>query len=425
MSTDARTASPSPLTKSILTDEAALKRALDSEFDASLASAKSQLTDAPALAPKVVESAFVGLWNQRANISSHDQLKAALADEIRHGAARALSRRASAGRFAGGKHAASSHATGEATVATTWEGIQKTLHASSVSAAHAAHDKAGRHEAAGHVRAVGKKKPPIVMYVLFGLLIAVAVVEFRTGVISGYLNSFGADDATLAAVNNTSIQPLVSTTPGQFGTLSLPDGSKVKIGPESKIFVPDGFPKAIRAIRIEGAASFEVAPTTEAMPLPFRLVAKRNHVIATGTKFAVSAYPGDSAIFVTVTEGSVQVKSGEATANVAANQTMFADRGTTREATADEKAGAFNWIDGRITIPTTTLRQALTGLTRWFAFDVKVGDLRLLERQAAFDVPLDSSRLAISQVEKSATVKFAYEGDNKVFKDAAPGTKKK
>jgi ferric-dicitrate binding protein FerR (iron transport regulator) len=119
------------------------------------------------------------------------------------------------------------------------------------------------------------------------------------------------------------------------------------------------------------------------------------------------------------------VKSGKAMATVAANQTLYAAAGTTREATADEKAAAFNWIDGRITIPATTLRNAVAGLTRWFAFDVKVVDLPLLERPAALDVPLDSSRLAISQVEQSANVKFAYEGETKVFKDAAPGAKKK
>jgi ferric-dicitrate binding protein FerR (iron transport regulator) len=419
MSTDARTASPSPLTKSILPDEAALKRALDSEFDASLASAKSQLGDAPALAPKVVEGAFVSLWNQRANIGSPDQLKALLADEIRHGSARALSRRHSAARFAGGKQAAGTHATGEATSSSVWDGIQKTLHASSVSAAHAAHDKAGRHEAASHMKVAAKKQsfvvPIIILVVAVGLSVA--------GVM--YVSKLGADDATLSAVSGTSMQPLVASSPGQIGSFNLPDGSKVKMGPESKLFVPDGFPKKIRAIRLEGAASFEVAPTTEAMPLPFRLVAKRNHVIATGTKFAVSAYPGDSVLLVSVTEGSVQVKSGKTLTNVATNQTMFVDRGTIRDASAEEKAGAFNWIDGRITIPTTSLRNVVAGLTRWFAFDVKVVDLPLLERQASLDVPLDSSRLAISQVEKSANVKFAYEGETKVFKDAAPGAKKK
>jgi hypothetical protein len=33
-------------------------------------------------------------------------------------------------------------------------------------------------------------------------------------------------------------------------------------------------------------------------------------------------------------------------------------------------------------------------------------------------VALDSSRAAIAQVEKTANVKFAYEGESKVFRDA-------
>jgi len=231
------------------------------------------------------------------------------------------------------------------------------------------------------------------------------------------------DDATLAAVNSTAIQPLVTSSPGQIGTLSLPDGSKLKIGPQSKVFVPDGFPKKIRALRLEGAAQFEVAPTTAEMPLPFRIVAKRNHVITTGTSFAVSAYPGDSAIFVTVKEGSVDVKSGKLIVELKQNQTAYVDRGNMREATADERATAFNWLDGRISIPNSTLREVVAGLSRWFNMDVKVVDLPLLDRPASLDVPLDSSLLAIKQVEKSASVKFVYEGETKVFRDATPAAK--
>ena len=105
MSTDSRTASPSPLTPaSVLADEAALKRAFDAEFESCLTAAKSQLgDDATNLAPRVVETAFVNLWSQRATVATQQQLKTALAEEMRHGSARALSRRHSAGRFAGGK----------------------------------------------------------------------------------------------------------------------------------------------------------------------------------------------------------------------------------------------------------------------------------------------------------------------------------
>jgi ferric-dicitrate binding protein FerR (iron transport regulator) len=262
-----------------------------------------------------------------------------------------------------------------------------------------------------------KKKNWLVPLVILVVAVGVSIA----GVM--YVSRLGVDDATLAAVSNTAIQPLVTSSPGQIGSLALPDGSQLKIGPETKVFVPDGFPKKIRAIRLEGAAQFEVAPTSAIMPLPFRVVAKRIHVIATGTSFAVSAYPGDSTIFVTVKQGSVDIKTGKTDTEVHANQAAFADRGTVREATADERAAAFNWLDGRITIPNSTLRNVVGGLSRWFNMDVKVPDLPLLERPASLDVPLDSSLLAIKQVEKSANVKFGYEGDTKVFRDATPAAK--
>jgi ferric-dicitrate binding protein FerR (iron transport regulator) len=421
MPTDARTASPSPLSKPLITDEAALKRTFDAEFQNCLASAKTQLADAGMLAPRVVETTFVSIWNQRGTIATQDQLKSALADEIRHGSARALSRRSAAGRFAGGggKHSTGSHTTSPSSAPEdVWANIHKAINASSASAdTHAAHDKAGRHEAASHMKFAAKKKNWVVPLMLLVVAVAVSI----GGVM--YVSRLGVDDATLAAVNNTSIQPLVTSSPGQIGTLSLPDGTKLKIGPQSKVFVPDGFPTKIRALRLEGAAQFEVAPTTQAMPLPFRIVAKRNHVITTGTSFAVSAYPGDSAIFVTVKEGAVDVKSGKLVVEVKQNQTAYVDRGNMREATADERATAFNWLDGRISIPNSKLREVVAGLSRWFNMDVKVVDLPLLDRPASLDVPLDSSLLAIKQVEKSASVKFVYEGETKVFRDATPAAK--
>jgi hypothetical protein len=57
-------------------------------------------------------------------------------------------------------------------------------------------------------------------------------------------------------------------------------------------------------------------------------------------------------------------------------------------------------------------------LTRWFNYNAKVVDLPLLERQASFDAPLDSSSLVIRQVEQSANLKFVSEGQATIFKDA-------
>jgi ferric-dicitrate binding protein FerR (iron transport regulator) len=140
--------------------------------------------------------------------------------------------------------------------------------------------------------------------------------------------------------------------------------------------------------------------------------------IATGTKFVVSAYPNDSGARVQVLEGSVTAKAGKKSSAVAAGQSLVVTRDTTRAPTDAERAEAFGWVDGQISVQHKQLRTVVEALTRWFNYDVKVPDLPLLDRDASFNVPLDSSRLAISQVEQSANIKFAYEGETKVFRDA-------
>ncbi len=132
----------------------------------------------------------------------------------------------------------------------------------------------------------------------------------------------------------------------------------------------------------------------------------------------MSAYPNDSAVFVSVREGTVTLKSGKQSSIVPVNQSMVVDRTAIRPATADEQTQAFGWVDGHVTVEHRQLRDVVAQLTRWFNLDVKVPDLALLDRDASFSASLDSSRAAISQVEKSANVKFAYEGDSKVFRDA-------
>lgn len=418
-SPDTRTTTPTPLTPaSYLADENALRRAFDLEFNGAIAEARSKLGEATSLAPRVVETAFVNVWQQRATLTAHDQFKNVLTTEIHHGAARALSRRHAAGRFGSsagaaardeqtmtGTHAATADADPEA----AWSRITRTIQGEGHTAeAHRAAANAGRHDAAAHMKDVAKR-PSWVMPVVIGVVALVAAVW---GVRA--LSNAGEDDAISSAVTSPSIQPIASSS-GQIGSVNLGDGTKMRLGPETKVYLPDQFPTKMRAIRVDGTASFEVAPGQEQ---PFHVVANHTHFVATGTKFAISAYPTDSNAKVLVQEGTVTVKLGKQTATVTANQAMIADAKGIRAIPDDQKAEPFGWLNGQVT-SRGQLRHVVEALTRWFNYDVKVVDLPLLDREASFEVPLDSSRLAISQVEKSANVKFAYEGETKVFRDAS------
>ena len=418
-SPDTRTASASPLTPaSYLADESAFRRAFDLEFNAAMADANAKLGDAPTLAPRVVETAFVNVWQQRANITAHDQFKKVLQDELHHGAARALSRRAAAHRFGGA--AASSRdaqtmtgthpATAEADPEAAWSRIVRTIHGEGHTAeAHRAAASATRHDAAEHMKDVAKRPSWLIPAVVGVVGLAVSI----GGVM--YIDRLGEDDAAYAAVNAPQIQPL-SSGPGQIGNTTLPDGSKMRMGPVTKVYRPDDFGTKLRAVRVEGTAAFDVARNSK---LAFRVIARKTLVTATGTKFVVSTWNPDSSVDVLVQEGSVTVKGAKGVkVTVNANQAVVSDSNGVRPAKPDERADAFNWVDGHITMQHRQVRYIVDALQRWFNWDVKVPDLPLLDRDASIDVPIDSGRLAISQVEQSANLRFGYEGETKVFRDA-------
>ncbi len=405
---------------SAIPNEQALRALFDAEFATCIETAKSQLGDAPMLAPRVVETAFANAWAQRATLRDATQAKAFLASEVQHGAARALSRRAAAQRF-GGQAGRESRAggSGAADPARSWAEVEKAISGAGASnAAHAAVADVTRHEAAAHMKSVGKGRS-WVLPVIGGTIVLACLAAAGL-----YFDRLGEDDAILTQVGGSTMQPLLQSNAGQIGSTSLNDGTKVRVGPDTKLFVPDGFPSKIRAVRIEGTAQFDVAA---GQVLPFRVIANKTHFIATGTSFIISAYPIDSSASVLVKEGTVTVKAPKGTQAVAAGQALLVDTAGLHTPSDDQKGERFGWADGRITVH-KQLRGAVAAMARWFNMEIKVSDLPLLDRDAQFSVALDSSRQAITEIEKSANVKFVYEGDNKVFVDAsaakaAPGAK--
>src|SRR5215208_3898573 len=87
----------------VLSDEATLRRVLESELPTLTAEARAKLGEAVALTPRVLEGAFVHAWQQRERFQTPAELHEFLVAEVHHEAARALSRRAGAHRM-GGAH---------------------------------------------------------------------------------------------------------------------------------------------------------------------------------------------------------------------------------------------------------------------------------------------------------------------------------
>ena len=399
----------------VLGDEEALKRAFLSEYPTLSAEARAGLgDDAVALVPKVVEGAFVRAWDARAKLATREELLAFLVDDVHHASARALSRRAAAHRF-GGTAAHAAHATsGEVDPEQSWTHIQHALHGEAHSpGALAAVAAASRHEAAGHIGSVGKAKSVWAALALGG----VAVVAVVGGMVA--MNRAGEKGKVLKAVNAADARP-ITTPAGRAGTINLTDGSTAHMAPESKLLIPKDFGATLRGVKIEGAATFDVA---QGLVKPFEVHARNSVIVATGTSFTVSAYPSDSNLTVVVGEGMVEVRHGDSSHVVHAGAGLvMRDDGAAHVATAAEQDEGAGWKNGMLAVENRPLKDALALMKRWYGYEIRVPTPSLLERKVTVRASLDSGMQAIRMVEKSSGLEFGYAGQNMVYRE--PGSAK-
>lgn len=404
--------SPKSGASSAIPDVQALRRVFDSEFPTLLADARRQLGDAAALAPRVAEGALVRAWDARGKIKTLDELRAFLADDVKHAAERTLARRAE---HRGVESLAPSDPNAAANVDLThsWAEIAQAINVDPHSAQKSKEVMdAVRHHAAEGVVAVSKG---ISWRLVAGIAVA-AVIVVAAGLIVA--DRASTEAAVERAVSDTAGR-VTNSGSGQMGNLTLGDGTGVRLAPESKLTIPEAFGGKVRVAKLDGAAAFDVDPS---QPGAFRVALPFANamVVATGTKFVVSAYSTDKVATVVVKDGTTEVRLGKLEIPVAVGHGLVLESsGATHEASASEIAEASSWMDGKLTVTNRSLGQALALLRRWYKLDVGVLDSALLSRGVSITAPLDSSRAAIGDVEKSANVKFDYAGSNMIFKDAA------
>lgn len=405
---------------SALPNEEALRLAFFSRYPTLAAEARTALGDeAAALTPKVVEGAFVRAWDARARLATPEQLGAFLKDDVHHAAVRALSRRAAAHRLHDREAHSDAHDTSLAHAPPdvvidpdeSWPHVLRAVRGEGHSQRALDETAAiARHEAAGHIVGATKEGPA-------WKAIAIGAVGLVVVLGIGYWVEKASADVNAAAAVNAADARVVNSAPAQIGIVTLDDGSKVRLAPDSKLSIPTTFGPSLRAVKLAGAASFDVAKSDKS---EFRVYAGDALVIAHGTAFSVRAYPEDSATTVVVSEGNVEVREGKLVRPLAAGNALFVAHGRApRVASPDEREEADGWRGGTFAITNRTLRDVLPQLRRWYNLDVTVPDSSLLDRKVTLRASLDSSRQAIRGVEQSTGLQFGYRGQTMVFEDGA------
>jgi ferric-dicitrate binding protein FerR (iron transport regulator) len=400
----------SPSTGPLLSSEQELERLFRAGFSRWVEDAKNRLGSHAVAAPRVVSKAYHLAWTDRQRLRSQEELDAFLGANIAHGSVRELSRRAGLARMAHGEHH-EPHDHAEMNVDEAWDRLSHTLQGGTPEG-YRKRASLARHEVAGHMGELGAQKfnwKPLVAIGVIGVVAAIA------GFI--YVETAGKDRAILRALTAQDVRAY-ETSYGQQANVTLDDSTLVRIGPETKLTVPKMFNIELRSVAISGTANFEV---TRTMDTPFEVRVGDVAITAKGTVFTVRRFKDDAAVVIHVRQGTVDVRSGRETRNIAEGLSlMVSDSGTMSVPSAEALAEASTWVDGNISIQSRSLKNALPQLKRWWALDLRVQDTTLLDRNVIVRAATGSSTGAIAAVEQSGGLKFTYIGDYMAFKDTQP-----
>ena len=180
----------------------------------------------------------------------------------------------------------------------------------------------------------------------------------------------------------TTVAALTYTTPvGRADTVELADGSRVVLGPDSRLVVSQNFGTAERGVELDGQALFTVKHDAS---LPFRVRSGQATIEDLGTTFSVRNQEGGE-IRVVVTEGSVKLASVNGAAGSglvlgAGDLGVVAPDGTARQIRGVASDDDVAWTRGRLVFRDATLGEVRTELHRWYGIDLRVEDPALEER---------------------------------------------
>ena len=188
------------------------------------------------------------------------------------------------------------------------------------------------------------------------------------------------EPATAAAADRSAFV----TGVGALDSLTLPDGSRVLLGPGSVLMVSP-FAGGTREVTLEGEARFSVVHDAAH---PFVVHAGTASIRDVGTVFAVHSDPGH-VVRVAVVEGTVAVRSGS---NSAESTLHAGDRATIevggrvhaqRSALSGDDLA---WTTGQLVFRDAPVSQIAAELRRWFGIELRV-DSSLATRRltATFD----------------------------------------
>jgi transmembrane sensor len=179
---------------------------------------------------------------------------------------------------------------------------------------------------------------------------------------------------------NSGYRTLTTPTGGIY-TVTLDDGTTIRMNAASKLTLPNTFAKEKRIVRLDGEAYFDVAHDKAH---PFIVLTKYFQTTIVGTKFNIRAYSPIRAN-ITLVEGKVQIqnkKSKPLTLLPKEQASLLSDGHLTKQKTDTDPS--LEWQKGVFYFDDVPLIEIMQELGRWYNIDIIFENKKVIQERMHF-----------------------------------------
>lgn len=212
------------------------------------------------------------------------------------------------------------------------------------------------------------------------------------------------------------------TKTGETLKVQLEDGSEIWLAPQTTLNLSGDFNNESRELRLQGEAYFSVQSDENK---PFWVYTKKSITKVLGTRFNVMALPGENALEVLVTEGTVAVEKSIQDQEKK-NADIVLKRGDLLK-TEEDKAGYevqnevnmtsfLQWQQGIIHLDDLPLAKISERLERWYPVNITIQSDQLAEKRLTADFSSNQPLKEILEtISLALSVEYRLDNQNVIF----------
>jgi transmembrane sensor len=216
-----------------------------------------------------------------------------------------------------------------------------------------------------------------------------------------------------------SAERVFATAIGKRDSTQLPDGSRVLLGPGSRLTIAAGFAEGRREVVLIGDAHFDVQHDSAH---PFAVRALDAVISDVGTAFAVHGDRGDG-VLVSVSSGAVELKpSSRATDGVllrAGDLGVVGPDGAVTVQRGGASAEDTAWTQGRLVFRDAPLAKVRADLRRWYGVELVSTDSTLTRRHVTASFQNDSRSQVLKVITLALGASYQVRGDTVLLRASA------